>query len=88
MDGFQLSEVWSHFEETVYFLPLSSRKFLVLILLTSEGWKTELILESPSGFEHGTTGLEIQCLNPRPLIPHVMNPLHGNYPDFDILKTS
>ena len=35
----------------------SSQKFLVLILSTSEGWKAELTLEPPSGFEHGTPGL-------------------------------
>ena len=53
----------SHFEEKVYFLPLSSQKFLVLILSTSEGWKTESTLEPHNGFEHGTPGLEIQCLS-------------------------
>ena len=30
-----------HFEEAVYFLPLSPQKFLVLILLALEGWKAE-----------------------------------------------
>ena len=50
---------YSHF----YFLPFSSQKFLVLILLTLEGWKAELTLEPPSGFEHETPGLGIQCLN-------------------------
>ena len=54
MDGAQLPQGQSHFEETVYFLPISSQKLLVLNLLTSEGWKTELTLEPPSGFEHGT----------------------------------
>ena len=47
----------------VYFAPLSSQMFLVLILSTSEGWKTVLTLKSPSGFEHKTPGLEIQHLN-------------------------
>ena len=42
--------------EAVYFLPLSSQKFLVLILSTSEGWKAESTLEPPSGFKHGTSG--------------------------------
>ena len=37
MDGVQLSQGYSHFEEAVYFLPLSSQKFLVLFLSTSEG---------------------------------------------------
>ena len=45
-----------------YFLPLSSQKFLVLILLTSEEWKAESTLEPPNGFEHGTPGLGIQRL--------------------------
>ena len=35
MDGVQLPQGCSHFEEAVYFLPLSSQKFLVLILLVS-----------------------------------------------------
>ena len=29
MDGVQLPQGWSHFEEAVYFLPLSSQKLLV-----------------------------------------------------------
>ena len=37
MDGIQLPQGYSHFEEAVYFLPLSSQKFLVLISSTSEG---------------------------------------------------
>ena len=36
MDGVQLPQGYSHFEEAVYFLPFSSQKFLVLILSTSE----------------------------------------------------
>ena len=63
MDGVQLPQRYSHFEEAIYFLPFSSQKFLVLILSTSEGWKAESTLEPPSGFEHGTPGLGIQCLN-------------------------
>ena len=63
MDGVQLPQGYSHFEEAVYFLPLSSQIFLVLILSTSEGWTTELTLEPPSGFEYGTSGLGIQRLN-------------------------
>ena len=63
MDGVQLPQGYSHFEEAVYFLPLSSQKFLVLILSKSEGWKAESTLEPPSGFEHGLPGLAIQCLN-------------------------
>ena len=63
MDEAQLPQGYSHFEEAVYFLPLSYKKFLVLILSTSKGWKAESTLEPPSGFEHGTPGLGIQCLN-------------------------
>ena len=37
MDGVQLPKGWSHFEGAVYFLPLSSQKFLVLILSTLKG---------------------------------------------------
>ena len=37
MDGVQLPQGDSHFEEAIYFLPFSSQKFLVLILSTSEG---------------------------------------------------
>ena len=64
-DGVQLpqgSKLPPHFEEAVYFLPLSSLKFLVLILSTSERWKAESTLEPPSGFDHGTPGLGIQRL--------------------------
>ena len=35
--GSTSSRQQSRYEETVYFLPLSSQKFLVLISLTSEG---------------------------------------------------
>ena len=65
--GSTSSRQQSHYEETVYFLSLSSQKFLVLISLTSEGWKAEPSLEPPCGFEHGTPGLGIQRLNRRPL---------------------
>ena len=63
MDGVQLPQGYSHFEVAVYFLPLSSQKYLVLILLTPERWKTESTLESPTGFKHVTPGLGIQRLN-------------------------
>ena len=63
MDGVQLTRGQSHFEEAVYYLPLSSQEFLVLILSTLEGWNAELALEPPNGFEHGTSGLGIQHLN-------------------------
>ena len=41
MDGIQLSQGYSHFKEAVYFITISSQKFLVLILATSQGWKDE-----------------------------------------------
>ena len=63
MDGIQLPQGQNHFEEAVYFLPVSSQKFQVLILSTSEGWKAESTLEPASGFEHGTPGFRIQRLN-------------------------
>ena len=63
--GSTISRLESHLEEAVYFLPLLSQKFLVLILSTSEGWKAELTLEPPSGFEHGTP--ELRMYRPRTL---------------------
>ena len=62
------SMLQSNFGEAVYFLPLSSQKFLVLILLTSEGWKAESTLEPRIGLELGTPGLESSILITRPLI--------------------
>ena len=45
-------------EEAVYVLPLSSQKFLVLILPTSENER-----QSCSGFEHKSPGLGNQPFN-------------------------
>ena len=56
MDGVQLPQGQSCFKEAVYFLPLSSQKFVVLILSTLEGRKAELTLKPPSGFEHEIPG--------------------------------
>ena len=50
-------------KEIVHFLPLSPQEFLILIWSTSEGWKAELALEPPSGFEPGTSGLDIKRPN-------------------------
>ena len=58
-----VSRQQSHYEETVYFLPFSSQEYLVLNWSTSEGWKAELTLEPPIGFEPGTPGLGTQRLN-------------------------
>ena len=59
MDGVQLPQGYSHFEEA--------------ILSTSEGWKAASTLEPPSGFEHGTPELGIQRLN-KIYLTHI-NPL-------------
>ena len=56
------SRLQSHFREAIYFLPLSSQKFLAVILSTSEGWKAESTLEPTSGFEQEVPGLGIQRL--------------------------
>ena len=53
--------VWmNHLEATVYFSPLSPQEVLVLIWLTSEGWKAESTLKPPSGLEPGAPLLGIQ----------------------------
>ena len=54
--GSTVSRLQSHYKEAGYFLPLSSQIFLVLIWLTSEGWKAASTLEPPSDFEHDTHG--------------------------------
>ena len=61
--GSTISRLQNHYKETVYFLLLSPREVLVLIWSNSEGWKAELTLESPSGFEPEAPGLEIQHPN-------------------------
>ena len=63
MDGVQLLQDYSHFEEAVYFITLSPQKSLELILSTSEGWKAESTLEPHNGIYHETPGLGIQYLN-------------------------
>ena len=63
MAGIQLLQDWSLFEEAVYFITLSSQKFLILTLSTLEGWKAESTLEPPNGFDHEIPGLDIQHLN-------------------------
>ena len=60
--GIQLSQGCRATTSREYFLSFSSLEFLVLNWSTSEGWKTELTLEPPSGFEPRTLGLGIQSL--------------------------
>ena len=51
MGEVQRSQGQRDFKEAVYFLQLSSQKFLALILFTLERWKNKKTLDSPSGFE-------------------------------------
>ena len=55
--------LWSHYEETVYFLPVSPQEYLVLVSSISKGWKVDSTLEPLSDFEIATPGLGIQHLN-------------------------
>ena len=60
--GSTVSRLKSHYEETVYFLPLSSKESShILTWSTLERWKAESTMEPPSGIEPGTPGLGIQC---------------------------
>ena len=68
MDRVQLPQGQSHFEEAIYFLPVSCQKYLVLILSTSEGCKAELILKPPSGLNVGPLDWESSAITTRPLI--------------------
>ena len=61
--GSTVSRLQTHDKETVDFLPFSSQEFLVLNWSTLEGWKAELTLEPPSGFDPGIPGLGIQFPN-------------------------
>ena len=61
--GSTVSRLQSHYEETVYSLPLSPQEFLVLISSISARWKVETTLELLSNFEPGTPELGIQRLN-------------------------
>ena len=48
--------------ETIYFLPISPKKLLVLIWLTWERWKADSTLEKLGGFEPRTPVLGIRIL--------------------------
>ena len=61
--GSTVSRLQTHDKETVDFLTFSCQEFLVLNWSTLEGWKAESTLEPPSGFDPGTPGSGIQCLN-------------------------
>ena len=64
---------------------LSSQKFLVLILSTSEGWKAESTLEPLCGFEHGIPGLGIQRLNHYAIAP--LTSIYQHWPNFRSFST-
>ena len=61
--GSTVSRVQIHYEETVYFLPLSPQEVLLFIWTTSEGLKDKLSLEPSCGFAPGAPGLRIQRAN-------------------------
>ena len=58
-----------HYEESVYFLPLSHHEFLSLSWSTSEGLKTVSTLEPSGSFEPATTEWGIQHLNHSAIAP-------------------
>ena len=66
--GSTASGLQIHYEETVYYWPLNSQKFLVPIWSTSVGGKVKSTLEPPSGFESRIFGLGIQRYATRPLL--------------------
>ena len=47
-------------------------KFLVFIWSTSEGWKDESAVESPTSFEHGAARLKTQRLNNYAIAPYMI----------------
>ena len=61
--GSTAQSLQNHYKVAVYFLLLSSKKFLVPIWSTSEGWKADSTLEPHRGFQHRIIGLWIQRLN-------------------------
>ena len=68
-----VSKLQSYYEETVYFLLLSTTKFLVLIWSTLESLKAASTLESSSGFELKTLDWESSALTTTPLFLHLVN---------------
>ena len=71
-----VSRLQSHKKEAVYFLPLTSQKFPVLIWSTSERWIAEPTLEPPCGFEHGMPGLGIQHLSHYKPLPELTTDMY------------
>ena len=58
--GSTLPRLQSQYKERVYFVPLGSQEYLVLIWSTSDRWKADSNFEPPSEFECETSGLKIQ----------------------------
>ena len=58
--GSNVSSLRSHYEEKVYFLPISPQE---VIWSTSEEWKAESTLEPRTSFESGILGKGIQRPN-------------------------
>ena len=80
MDGIQLPQDYSHFEEAVYFLPFNSQKFLVLILSISEGWKAESTLEPQSTAAVDPQHLKVEVTDyDLPNCSYVINRAFVNY---------
>ena len=63
MDAIQLSQGYRINTKRVCVSLQSPQQFLVLIWSTSEGWKSELTLEPPSGFEPASRRLRIKRQN-------------------------
>ena len=57
------SRLQSHYEELIYFYPLGPRKYLALILSTSEEKKAESTMEPTRGTEIGTPDMVTQRPN-------------------------
>ena len=84
-----MSWLQSHFEERVYFLVLSTKEFLLLIWLISEGWKTELTLSQPVLLNLGPLDWEssTRLVNTGPLL-HKGNEGKKNPPALEIIELS
>ena len=74
--GSTASRLQSHNKKTVYFLPLSPQKFLVLIWSTLEGWKTDLTLSCLLVFNPGPLDWENSTITTRPLLLKILNSLN------------
>ena len=67
MDGVQLPQGYSHFEEAVYFLPFSSQKFLILIYRPRKNERLSQPWSHPVVLDTGLLHWESSTLTTRPL---------------------